>query len=71
MEFVYLVEHVYKFDDIDRIKTIGFFSTFKKAKEAVEQLRYKPGFRDHPKKSFLISKAKIDRIEWTEGFCST
>jgi homoserine kinase type II len=71
MEFVYLVEHVYSVDEIDRIKTIGIFSTRIKAQEAVNQLRYQPGFRDHPKKAFLIGRVKIDRIGWTEGFCSS
>jgi hypothetical protein len=70
MDFVYLVEHTYESDGIDEVKTIGIFSTRKKAQEAVEYLRYKPGFRDYPKKAFLISRAKIDRIGWSEGFCS-
>lgn len=70
MEYVYLLEHVYEIGSTEEIKTIGIFSSRKNAQEAVNQLRNKPGFRDHPKKAFLISKCKVDRIGWSEGFCS-
>ena len=70
MEFVYTLDHVYEVDDTEEVKFIGIFSSRKKAQEAISQLRDKPGFRNHPKKAFQINKCKIDRIGWSEGFCS-
>jgi hypothetical protein len=71
MKFVYTVDHVYEVNDTEEVKFIGVFSSRKVAQEAINQLRDKPGFRDHPKKAFLIGRVKIDRIGWTEGFCSS
>ena len=70
MEFVYRIDHVYEVDGIEEVKFIGVFSTMKKAQEVVNQLISEPGFRDYPIDAFQINKTKIDRVGWSEGFCS-
>ena len=70
MEFVYKVDHVYEVDDIEEVKFIGVFSSMEKAQEVVNKLILQPGFRDYPVDAFQINETKIDRIGWSEGFCS-
>lgn len=69
---VFLLWHVYELTDDDGTrdeeKLIGVFSSEAKAKEAVEQLKEKEGFRDHPISCFEIYKEKIDRMNWVDGF---
>jgi hypothetical protein len=52
---------------VDQIKLIGIYSSEKKAKAALERVRDKPGFRDHPE-GFEITKVLLDRDDWREGF---
>lgn len=69
----YQLYHIYESEDPedDEItKFIGVFSSAKKAKEAIEYLRKKQGFKDFPKKNFMIYKANINIYGWQEGFCS-
>ena len=68
MEKVFILEHVYEKDDIEEIKFIGVFSTIEKAEAAVEFLRCKPGFKDHPLVCFQIEHSRLDFYEWKEGF---
>lgn len=70
MDKVFILEHVYEKDDIEEIKFIGVFSTIEKTEAAVEFLRYKPGFQDHPLGCFKIELSTLDFFEWKEGFCN-
>jgi len=69
---VFLLWHTQDLTDDDgtheEIKFIGVFSTEEKAKNAVEQLKGKEGFRDHPVSCFEIHKEKIDQPGWVDGF---
>lgn len=69
---VFLLWHLYELTDSDGArdeeKLIGVFSSEEKAKDAIEQLKGKEGFRDHPLSCFEIHKSKIDRINWVDGF---
>lgn len=69
----YELYHVYgeDTDETDEVeKYIGVFSSAKKAKEAVNYLIKQPGFKESPKKSFIISKSRINQYWWKEGFCT-
>ena len=65
---VYLVQHEHKIvEDFTDIKTIGIYSSRKKAEEAVERLKNQPGFKDTTK-GFSIDEYGIDRDRWVDGF---
>ena len=51
----------------DHEKMLGVYSTEQKAREAMEFLRDKPGFKDYPE-GFYIRHCTIDRTEMVEGF---
>lgn len=69
---VFLLWHVYELTDSDGTrdeeKFIGVFSSEAKAKDAIERLKGKEGFRDYPVSCFEIHKHKIDRMSWGDGF---
>jgi len=46
---------------------IGVYSTEQHARDAVERLRYQPGFCDAPE-GFCIDRYEIDRDHWGEGY---
>ena len=70
MKKIYQVLHSYDDDNgCDHTKLIGHFSSEALAKEAVEVLKKKQGFSDHPD-GFFIGLAAIDVIHWEEGFVS-
>lgn len=54
-------------EDRDFDKLLGVYSTREKAEEALELLRHKPGFRDHPD-GFEVLDGAMDRTGMTEGF---
>jgi len=62
--------HSYQPDpDVDRDeeKLIGIYSTEDKAKEAIERLRTRPGFRESPD-CFEIHPQRVGATSWDEGF---
>ena len=69
---VFLLWHTHDLTDDcgthEEVKLIGVFSTEEKAKEAMEQLKNKEGFRDFPIRCFEIAKMKIDQPNWADGF---
>jgi hypothetical protein len=71
MTKVYLLYHIHCSDDEDEEdqKFIGVYSTEEKAKDAIERLKPRPGFRDFPD-DFQIFESVVDRDGWTEGFIS-
>jgi hypothetical protein len=65
---VYMVWHEIESEiDGDRNTFIGAFSSEEKAKQAVAQLRDKPGFRETPD-NFRIYDNWLDHVGWPEGF---
>ncbi|HEY4171328.1 MAG TPA: hypothetical protein VGM96_31340 [Reyranella sp.] len=55
-------------DGIDFQKLIGVYSSEKKAEDAIERLRDKPGFRDCPN-GWLICPIVVDEeTAWENGF---
>jgi len=56
-------------DGEDDEKLIGVYRTEEDARAAIERLRYKLGFRDHPE-GFEYHEYKLNRDGWTEGFIS-
>lgn len=69
-DVVFFLEHIYEINDNEEIKHIGVFSSYNKAIEAINFLKNKPGFKDHPLDCFKVSEAIIDNFEWKEGFIS-
>lgn len=69
---VFLLWHIYELKDDfgtqDEEKLVGVFSSELKAREAIERLRGREGFRDFPLACFEIHKMEIDRVSWTDGF---
>ncbi|WP_420897479.1 DUF7336 domain-containing protein [Bifidobacterium samirii] len=68
----FLLWHVYDLADDDGAreeeKLIGVFSSEAKAHDAIEQLKVKEGFREHPINCFEIHRSRVDRLGWTDGF---
>lgn len=68
------VIHKYKLRDRKEVKDIGIFSSYENAKNAVEVVKTKEGFRDtingfRIKKIFKFIKPKVlDKIFWVDGF---
>ena len=64
----YLLHHVYERPSgAEEIKLIGVYTSYGAAKAAKARVAPMPGFRDHPK-GFEISKTRLDRDGWVEGF---
>jgi len=66
----YQLYHEYQEEDEEIIKFIGVFSSKVKAKEAIEYLIKQSGFKDYPKKCFVIGQDEINTYWWKDGFCS-
>ena len=68
---VYLLTHSYPvgYDKIfDEVRTIGIYSTRKKAKEVLLKYLHKNGFESHVD-GFWIEKWEIDEnFQWIDGF---
>lgn len=69
---IFLLWHIHDLTDDygthEEEKLIGVFSSEEKAKEIIEQLKDREGFRDFPKSCFEIDKSKMDRPGWVDGF---
>ena len=68
MTAAHLLWHVRADDEFkEDAKLIGAFSSPEAAAKAIELLRNKLGFVDHPN-GFEVSAYELDEIHWTEGF---
>jgi homoserine kinase type II len=68
MTTVYLLQHVRADDEYgDHAKTLGIYRSDAAAKAAIDRLKDRPGFRDHPA-GFHIDPYPLDRDHWTQGF---
>ena len=69
---VFLLWHVYEREEAsglrDEEKLIGVFSTEERARETIDRLKGREGFRDFPVSCFEIHKMQVDRAGWTDGF---
>ena len=67
-DYIYVLDHFYEDDDgYDIVTEPWLFSTLKEAKEQMEKLKNKIPFCYHPN-DFLISKCRLNKCQWTEGF---
>jgi len=65
---IYLLWHTYADESGgEDHKLIGVYSSEVRAKEALEQVRSQPGFRDHPD-GFGIYESSLDWTSWQGGF---
>ena len=66
----YALYHVYEDEQAnkDEENFIGLFSTARKARQVIEELRYLPGFNKFPKNNFELYHVEIDFSNWKEGF---
>jgi len=68
MEIVYLLWYVREWDEGEDTELfIGVYRSEADAKEAIERLKEKPGFRACPK-GFLISPQEVGKDHWEEGY---
>jgi hypothetical protein len=66
--YVFLAAHVFEYPDgHDNVRIIGVFSSNRKARAAIRQVREKPGFRER-KRKFEVSRCVLDTVDWTEGY---
>lgn len=68
MQIVYLVWHTNPLNDDQKL--IGIYSTEKNARNAIERVKDKPGFKDSPEGLEVFSH-QLDRDGWIEGFVSS
>lgn len=71
---VYLLWHCHALEDgfglHDEEKLIGVFFSGKNASEAISLLKDKAGFADYPEECFEIHSITVDKLNWSEGFCT-
>ncbi len=79
MNTVFIVQHLNVLSkEQEDVKFIGAYSSFEAAQAAVERLKGKPGFRDHPRlidplidddvAGFYIGEYELGKDHWTEGY---
>ena len=79
MKKAFLLEHLHiDADENENLKTIGIYSSYEEAKQAIARLSDQPGFSDYPKlinpsvddyiSGFYLEEYEIGKDEWKEGF---
>jgi homoserine kinase type II len=66
---MYILEHIRQLNEIDEMKFIGVYSAFSDAKDAIQRMANKPGFKEY-RDGFVIFKLNTDNDNWQEGFIS-
>jgi hypothetical protein len=66
MKIVFVLHHTVERSNYDDSKLIGVYSSDGAAKQAIERLRYKPGFKSEGR--FTVDRYTIDEDNWVEGF---
>ena len=69
MKTVFLLEHSYELEGIEKTKCIGIYTTEMEAKKAIERLSEKPGFKNY-KEDFCIDEYNLNQDHWTSGFAT-
>ncbi len=67
MGTVSVLQHSYELGGYEETKFIGVYSTREAGESAIERLRTKPGFGDHPD-GFHLDSYDLDEDHWTGGF---
>ncbi len=68
-KYIYSVDHYKDEADESTWKQCGFFSSRKKAREAIEDLKNDKGFRRY-RKNFIIQRIELNVVNWKGGFFS-
>jgi hypothetical protein len=63
----FLLWHTHTVDEEDDDKLIGVYTSSTDAKAAIERIKGKAGFIDHPD-GFEIVEYTVGQDHWTEGF---
>lgn len=77
MKILFRLDHIYTLDSHIEKKHIGFFSNEENAKNALNNVKNKPGFCDHPtgfkirKLWYLKTPRLLDMTYWVDGFDPT
>lgn len=67
-DYVYVLEHFYEDEDgYDIVAKPWIFSTRSEAERYMKKMKSEIPFCNYPN-NFLISKCKLNKCEWTEGF---
>jgi homoserine kinase type II len=56
-----------EFDEDEKMKSIGIYSSKGNAEAAAERLKTQPGFKDWPD-GFRVFRRTLDKTSWEEGF---
>jgi len=66
---VYYLAHEWYDGEYDYVTDIGYYSTQEKAEAALRLYMEDEELREHPD-GFSIDEYDLDKMHWTEGFCS-
>ena len=67
--YIYSVNHCKEYDDDwEQRKTLAFFTSRAKAKEALEKYKQLPGFKNDSKEELFITREVLNLSFWDEGF---
>lgn len=70
MTSVFVLQHVHSMEDGgEDVKFIGVYSSWEKARAAVERLGREVGFADAPD-GFHIDEYRVDQDQWVEGYAA-
>lgn len=64
---VWHIDHGAPTAEQENEKLVGVYSSERLARQAIERLRDKPGFRDYPER-WEIDDWYLDEDDWTDGF---
>ena len=68
MNRVFVVQHEHEAaNGCDEVKFIGVYATQEEADKAIERVRLKPGFINHPK-GFSVNAYEVGQDHWMDGF---
>jgi hypothetical protein len=67
MDTVYILWHMNTVDGEEDENLIGVYRSEEDAKQAIERVKDKPGFKDAPA-GFVIDTYPLNKDHWEEGF---
>jgi hypothetical protein len=68
-KYIYSIGHTKEYtEDWEQIKTLGFFTSRAKAKQALEKYKQLPGFKYDTKEELFIAREVLDLSFWDGGF---
>ena len=66
---VYVLSHSHEIANGEEVALLGVYSSAEKATAAIDRLKAKSGFSEHPN-GFHVAEYALDRDQWPEGFIS-